>query len=404
MDLTVHFLGADEATHEIAPHVRYRTHRPVLSSAGLPFLSHIPDHTDLAPYNPRLAARLRDYDLIHTTDGTFAAARTAARVARRQGIPLVNSVHTTTPVYTRVFTAATVERVVGTGRLAGLLLDRWDVAGRAEARMQRRLDDHLGRCAFVLASRADDRLRLAQLLGSERVGFLRRGMDHRLFDPRRRDRRWLESTLGVPPDRQVVISVGRLDRIKNVLLVGQAFGLLVERGASLHLLCLGKGADRDALVELLGDRVTCPGVLDPDSVARALASADVCAQPAVIEELSNAVLEASSSGLPLAVAASSGSARFVVEGETGLVVRGTDAGDWAAALASLLEDPARLARMGRAARQWSLANVPTWQEVLARDLVPVWRRAAGRNDRAGDEGYPAAEAGGAPSCAAPNQA
>jgi glycosyltransferase involved in cell wall biosynthesis len=402
IDLTVHFLGTDEATHHLAPHVRYRTHRPVLSSASLPFLSHIPDHTDLAPHNPRLASRLRGYDVIHTTDGTFASARTAARVARRHGIPLVNSVHTTTPVYTRVFTAATVERAVGAGRLAGLLLGRWDVAGRAEARMQRRLDAHLGRCAFVLASRADDRLRLAALLGPERVGFLRRGLDHRLFDPRRRDRRWLETALGVPPDRRVVISVGRLDRIKNVLLLGQAIRLLVEGGAPVHLLCLGKGADRDALVELCGDRVTCPGVLDPDGVARALASADVCAQPAVIEELSNAVLEASSSGLPLAVGASSGSARFVVDGETGLVVRGSDAGDWAAALASLLEDPARLARMGRAARKWSLANVPTWQDVLARDLVPVWRRAAGQADRA--DGPVTANAAVAASCAAPNQA
>ncbi len=58
LDLTVHFSGAEEATHVIAPHVRYRIHRPVLSTARLPFLSHVPDHSDLAPYHPRLAAAL----------------------------------------------------------------------------------------------------------------------------------------------------------------------------------------------------------------------------------------------------------------------------------------------------------------------------------------------------------
>jgi glycosyltransferase involved in cell wall biosynthesis len=376
LDLTVHFLGAAASTHVLAPNVRYQIHRPVLSTARLPVVaSQIPDHTDVALYNRKLAARLRGYDVIHTTDGTFAAARTAARVARRYAIPLCTSVHTTTPYYTRVFTAAVVERLAGKGRLRRLLLDRLDLAGRAEARMQRLLDAHQRASAFVLASRADDRARLAAALGPDRVGLLRRGIDHRLFDPRRRDRRWLEAELGVPAGRQVVITVGRLDRIKNVRLLAEAVGLLAARGRPIHLVCPGKGNDRQAVTALLGDRVTCPGVLDPDRLARVYASADLCAQPAVVEELSNAVLEASSSGLPLLVGDGSGSGRFVVDGQTGLTVRGGSPGDWADAIDALLGDPARLGAMGRAARAWSMANVPTWRQVLMEDLVPVWRRA-----------------------------
>ena len=113
IDLTMHFLGEQKATHPLGPHVRYQIHRPLFSTARLPFLSQIPDHTDLAPHNPLLTSRLRGYDVIHTTDGTFAAARTAARVSRWHGVPLTNSVHTTTPYYTRVFTAATVAAAGG---------------------------------------------------------------------------------------------------------------------------------------------------------------------------------------------------------------------------------------------------------------------------------------------------
>ena len=375
LDLTVHFLGEIPATHLLGPHVRYRIHRPLFSSASLPFLSHIPDHTDLAPHNPLLTSHLRGYDLIHTTDGTFAAARTAARVSNWHQIPLTSSVHTTTPYYTRVFTAATVERLTGKGRLSRLLLDRCRLAGGAEARMQRLVDAHHRRCAFVLASRTDDHLRLANLLGSDKVGLLRRGIDHQLFDPARRDRQWLESELGIPRDRLVVISVGRLDRIKNVVMLAQAIRLLVDRGSPVHLLCPGKGSDRDEVVALLGDRVTCPGVLAPDVLARAYASSDLCAQPAVIEELSNAVLEASSSGLPLAVAASSGSRRFLVEGETGVVVDEPTPEAWAAAIDAVIGDPIRLAAMSRTARAWSLANIPSWHKVLIEDLLPIWRRA-----------------------------
>ncbi len=380
LDLTVHFLGDREATHPLGPHVRYQFHPPLLSSAQVPFLSDMPGHTDLAPHNPWLTSRLRGYDVIHTTDGTFAAARTAARVSRWHGIPLTSSVHTTTPYYTRVFTAATVTRIAGPGRLSRLLLDRWAVAQAAEAHMQRLLDDHHRRCAFVLASRADDRARLATLLGPERVGLLRRGIERDLFNPGRRDRAWLSTTFQIPPDRRVVISVGRLDAIKNVLVLARAVRQLVDEGVDLHLICAGQGPDRDAVTALLGERVTCPGVLAPATLGRVYASADLCAQPAVVEELSNAVIEATSSGLPLVVAASSGSDRFVVEGKTGLVSGQATPRAWAEALAELLRDPQRTAAMGRDAHAWSLVNAPSWHEVFVNDLLPVWRAAAEQHD------------------------
>ncbi len=380
IDLTIHFLGDRNATHALGPHVRYQIHPPLFSSARLPFLSEMPGHTDLAPHNPLLTPRLRGYDLIHTTDGTFASARTAARVSRWHGIPLTSSVHTTTPYYTRVFTAAAVQRLAGAGRLSRLLLDRWAVAQAAEAHMQRLLDHHHRRCAFVLASRADDRARIAALLGPGRVGLLRRGIEREVFNPRRRDRGWLSTTFGIPHQRRVVISVGRLDAIKNVLVLARAVRHLVDEGHDLHLFCAGQGPDRDAVTALLGDRVTCPGVLAPATLARAYASADVCAQPAVVEELSNAVLEATSSGLPLVVAAGSGSERFVVEGKTGLVAREATPPAWAEALAELLRDPERAAAMGRDAHGWSLAHVPTWHQVFVDDLLAAWRAAAAHHD------------------------
>ena len=242
IDLTIHFLGERNATHPLGPHVRYQIHPPLFSSAHLPFLSNIPDHTDLAPHNPFLTSRLRSYDVIHTTDGTFAAARTAARVSRWHGIPLTNSVHTSTPYYTRVFTAATVERLAGPGRLSRLLLDRWAVARTAEAHMQRLLDDHHRRCAFVLASRPDDRARLAALLGPERVGLLRRGIERDLFNRVSARPRLAVDHLRDPADRRVVISVGRLDAIKNALVLAQAVRQLVDEGADRPPLLRGQGS------------------------------------------------------------------------------------------------------------------------------------------------------------------
>src|SRR5581483_2933962 len=118
------------------------------------------------------------------------------------------------------------------------------------------------------------------------------------------------------------ICVGRIDRGKNVLTVVAALRQLAERGLPVHLLCAGLGPDREAVRAQLPDRATCPGMLDPETLARAYASADLCAQPSEIEEISNAVLEALTSGLPVLVADASGSERLLADGEAGLVVQG----------------------------------------------------------------------------------
>lgn len=387
VELTIHFQGATPSRHVLGRNVRYEMHEPVFSTARLGFLSHIPAHTDLARHHRRLAERLiidgaRDgvvrnrYDVLHTTDGAFNFARTAARTAAARHVPLVTSVHTDTARYTGLFTAATIERLFGRGLGSRVLLDWLGLARRAERHMRRRVDAHLRRCAFVLLSRGDDWSRLARLIGAERIGRLRRGIEHHFFDPARRDRRWLEARLGIPRDRCLIMCVGRIDRGKNVLTLADAVRELRDRGLPVHLLCAGVGAEREAVRARLGDDATCPGVLDPETLARAYASADLCAQPSEIEELSNAVLEALTSGLPVLVAGASGSDRLLVEGETGLVVRG-DTAAWAEAIAALAGDPSRRAEMGRAARAWALREIPTWRQVLLEDLLPVWRRAAG---------------------------
>jgi glycosyltransferase involved in cell wall biosynthesis len=374
LDLTVHFAGAAPATRRLADNVRYRLHRPAFSTARLPFLSHVPDHTDLAPHHPALARHLGDADLLHTTDAYFAFAHTAERIARRRGLALTNSVHTDTPRYTRLFTAETIERLCGRARLGRLLGDRFDLPRRLEARMRRRLLAHQRLCAAALVSRQDELAPLAQALDPARVGLLRRGIDRQLFSPAGRDRRWLQTAFGVPPDRLLVLFVGRVDRGKNVGTLVAALDALTRAGRPFHLFCAGEGTDRPAVAEQLGPAATCPGTLLPADLARVYAAADVVAHPSEIEEASNVVLEALASGRPLVTSAAVARGA-VVDGETGLVAGGTPA-DWAAALARLEADAALRDRLGTAGRRWVEATVPTWREVLEQDLLPVWRRAA----------------------------
>ncbi|MBL8662244.1 MAG: glycosyltransferase [Candidatus Odyssella sp.] len=379
LDLTVFFAAAADGEHVLAPNVRYRLLRPVFGTQRLPFLSHVPDHTDLAPYHPRLARALAGHDVIHTTDAYFAYARTAERVARRRRLPLVNSVHTDTPGYTRLYTAETVRRRLGTGWLARLLLDRLHVDARAERGKLRRLARHQAMCRFVLGPRDDDLERARRVLPAERVLRLPRGLELDRFHPRWRDRAWLAAKLSISPETPVVLCVGRVNVGKNVMTLAEAVRQLVDGGETLVLVCAGEGEDRARVEALLGPHARCPGVVTGDDMARLYASADLLAHPSEIETYANVVTEGMAAGLPALVSAR-GTARERVSGgqsgaAAGVVVEG-GASAWAAAIAALLRDPARRAALGRAARAETERVFTDWRAVVAEKLLPVWTAAA----------------------------
>ncbi len=376
LDLTVHFEAERDGRRELAPNVRYILHRPILSTSHLPFLSHVPDHTDLAPSQPRLKRHLGGCAVIHTTDAYFAFAGTAERLVARYGLPLVHSVHTDTPGYTRIFTAEIVERLAGSGLIGRWLNQRLDLPGKAERSMLDRLARHQSLCRFVLASRPADLQRASAIVGDRRVRRLRRGVDHGRFAPQWRDRHRLRRRLGVPFDAAVVLFVGRMNRGKNILALAEAVRQLVEYGLPVHLLCIGDGEDRERVASLLGPAATCPGTMAQQDLAWVYASADIFALPSLIEIHSNVVQEALCSGLPAVISADTGlQALFGARGN-GVLVAGTDAASWAETLRPLVVDRSSAAAMGRAGRQFAEAHLPSWDDVLVEDLLPVWREAA----------------------------
>ena len=374
LDLTVHFAGPVSECRPLGETVRYAIERPVFSTERLRFLSHVPDHTDLAHWHPALARALRRYDVIHTTDAYFAYARTAIRVGENAGIPVVNSIHTNTPEYARIFTAQTVERVFGKSILARLLLERVRIGERVEASMRRRLAAYQRRCAYVLLARPDEAAEARARLGA-RVGLLRRGIDHALFHPQKRDRHWLAEEYGIPPARLVLIYVGRLNRGKNVRLLIEAVAQCLTQGVDAHLLCVGEGDDRAEILRRLGPRATCPGAVAPAELARLYASADLFVFPSQIEESANVVREALASGLPALVASEGGMGRLICDA-TGCVLPGVSVAAWRDAIAALATEPQRRAAMRVAARRQAEDLVPSWADVLATDLLPVWQSVA----------------------------
>ncbi len=377
LDMTVHFLGSETGVRDLAPNLSYRFHPPGRGTERYGFLAgSVPDHTDLASRNRSLEEALDDCDVIHTTMTGFAFSRSAERVAQRRGVPLVNSIHTDLPGCGRVFGAKIIRRMTGKA-LSGLLLgDAIRLDRRIEAGIARKLSRHQRKCAHVLVSKPEDFGRAAALMGEDRTSYLRRGIDTDLFSPARRDRDWLAREFGIAPERVVVLFAGRINVGKNIDVLAEAVRRLADGGAPVCLFCAGDGEDRERIARELGRIAVCPGILDPDTLARVYAASDVFATASRFEVLGNVVLEALASGLPVAVDGESGMGRVVVEGETGFVISEPGVVEaWQAVLGRLAQDSALRARMGRAARDYAERSIPTWDDVLLEDLFPVWRQA-----------------------------
>jgi len=374
LDLTVHFLGDAEEVYNIAGNVRYVTHRPALSTSRFRCMAKIPAQTDLAPVNLHLLPYLKDYQLVHTTGAFFALSKTARYYARRHSVPLVNSIHTDTPAYTRCFAAEVIRRMTGDGLLRGLLVDRLRLPERTSQYMLRKLDRYLARCDWVLVSRSEDLERVRVIQSEDRVSVLRRGVDKLTFHPRWRNRQTLRDAYGIPADRFLILYVGRLDAAKNVMTLARAARLLIDRGNPLQVMMVGKGPLEAEVRKLLGPAVTFPGVVPHSALGWLYASADLFAFPSETEVCPNVVLEARSSGLPVLLSARGGSAELILRRNLdGFLAGEDDPQSWARCLDILRRHPERRARAGAEARKVIDEEWPSWSDVLQQDLLPVWR-------------------------------
>jgi len=376
VDLTLYVLGAGGAVEALAPNVRFVAVPPAFGTGRLPFVRTGAGQTDLARRNRAAEPLLARHDVLQATHA-FALSTSAARIAARTGIPLIASIHTDFAAFAPVYLRATLERLFG--RHAGSRALAAALGPGFARRLMGREAAILRGAAHVLGANAVDMARGAALAGEGRAGLLRRGIDRARFHSRRRCRAWFEVAWGVPGDALVLGFAGRIDDTKGVMVLAHAARRLRDRGLPVHVLAAGTGDRTSDMRTLLGDAVTLTGRVDQDAVARLMASSDLFVFPSRSEVIGNAVLEAMACGVAPVLADHHATAQNLAEpGHDGLLVAGDDPADWAAAIEALAGDPDRRAAMGRAARATVERRVPSWIDVLAEDLLPVWRGVAVR--------------------------
>lgn len=157
------------------------------------------------------------------------------------------------------------------------------------------------------------------------------------------DRARAREVLGLAPEARVVMSVGRLARVKGFDLLPAVCAR--TRRAELRFLLIGDGPERAALegrgLELLGPRADAEFLL---------AAADLVVCPSRSEGFPQVPLHAAAAGVPVVATRVGGQPEVVLDGETGLLVAPEDPGALARAVERMFEQPSLRARMGETAR------------------------------------------------------
>ena len=178
-------------------------------------------------------------------------------------------------------------------------------------------------------------------------------------------------------DRPTIVCVSRMVPRKGQDVLVRILARVRESVPNAALVLVGGGPYRSKVEAMAraradGDAIRFPGEVADDELPGLYAVADVFAMPCrsrwaglEVEGFGIVFMEAAASGKPSVAGRSGGAAEAVIDGETGLVVDGSDDGAVADALVSLLRDPALAGAMGRRGRERAVAEFD-WRAIADR--------------------------------------
>jgi glycosyltransferase involved in cell wall biosynthesis len=298
---------------------------------GVPFPMY--PQIKLCPPHPGIGRALRRFgpDVIHVVNPVVLGPG-GVYLARRLKVPLVASYHTNIAAYASLYRLGFM---VGLARRATRLLHN---------------QAHLNLCT----SEATRRYLMRE--GIKRVRLWPRGVDSRLFDPRKVSKEWRVRLSGGHPADRLLLFVGRLAPEKDIA----TLKAVLQEKPGVRLAIVGDGPERRRLErEFSGMPAAFTGFLHGEDLARAYASSDLFLFPSTTETLGIAMLEAMASGLPVVAARSGASEEVVSEGMSGMLYEPGDAADLVETVHALLSDRDRLRRLGRGAREAALRQ--SWE-------------------------------------------
>jgi sugar transferase (PEP-CTERM/EpsH1 system associated) len=188
------------------------------------------------------------------------------------------------------------------------------------------------------------------------------GVDTQRFAPAVRTRALIDGCPFADPHLWLIGTVGRLHAVKDQVTLAEAFARATRislGGKRLRLVIAGDGPLRGAVEKVLEEA----GVRDQAWLAGERADIpefmrglDCFVLPSLAEGISNTILEAMATGIPVIATRVGGNAELLEDGLTGRLVPASNSDSMAQAILEYCDNPALARRHGRAARSAAVRN------------------------------------------------
>ncbi len=217
----------------------------------------------------------------------------------------------------------------------------------------RRLAFELAHCVLSVSHQLKELHARRTGFAADRIRVIHNGVDGNRFFPAPATRARVRGELGLAEDEFCIGCIGNLLPVKDHLTMLRAVERIGAQCRRWRLVIVGEGSERPKLEAFIAEHPACREHVvltgTSDRVPELLQAMDVYVLPSLSEGISNSLLEAMSSGLPVLATATGGNPEVVVDGESGLLFPVGDDGKLAEQLILLQRQPAMRAQLAQQA-------------------------------------------------------
>jgi len=204
--------------------------------------------------------------------------------------------------------------------------------------------------AYVsLSKEIESELREAGFNSGKIIG-IPNGVDTSLFYPACGidEKKELKMNLSLP-DKRIIAFVGRLDSQKRAHLLIEVFKEVQKIYADTHLVIIGDGPDNGKIKNMADVNISLLGTVN--NVNEYLRASDLLVHPSLSEGMSNVILEAMATGLPVITTNVSSNPEIIDNGINGILLDINDITGLKENILKILSDDAFSNRLGKNAKE-----------------------------------------------------
>lgn len=323
----------------------------VLALPGLPDFIRLPIPI---PHKTFLKMIRFDFDLIHAHgNGLFSLIGLA--VARVKHVPFILTFHTQVGNYTHYFLKG---KLIKPNLLNAILLKRFG-----------------NLCDGIITPSHKMKQELIQAGVKKEITVIPNFLDLSEFDIKKNN--FLRSNFHIGEDKEIILSVGRLGKEKNLDFLLEIFAEVYFKRASAVLVIVGEGFEKNRLIELskklkVSDRVVFTSGIEAKLIPQVYTSADIFITPSISEVHPMVAIEAASAGLPLLVADDLAFAGLVENGRNGYMLP-LEKDKFAQKIIELLSDKNKRKKFGQASKE--IVSSKYHPEILSDKLLKYYEQA-----------------------------